>query len=469
MLGNPEFKTYVEKKLDQRQLNRLKNALATSLEIPLTDRGLVQAANRDGADKNDDTNYDAIWVRDSMWVSLSFIETAQPEKARKLLLAIWDYYSTPHQQKRFIDIIQNPSLALDGGMLVPHIRFNGKSPDFTDVEENRKPQEWNHRQNDAHGLFLLGVVQGFKSGILKNEDLTEQRIQSLNVFVPYFEKIKFYNYSDAGAWEEINKINTSSIAMVVKSLENWRDYLKKNDVIKKSLNWKPTTIKSLIALGYERIRKNLALGGEAPDHAPLSQNYRREDAALFNIFLPMPLMDLSRAEKLLALTILEKLIRPYGVIRYPLDSYQSGNYWMKDKKTEGLPDFTGDTSSAGSFKARFQYFIPGTEAQWFFDSKLSMIYLGLATDAKDLDVRSKYQRLAEYHFKKALGQITPASGEVISADGSRVPNLTFPESINTVILDGKYYFLPSPITPLNWAKASFAMNLRRMQESSAQR
>jgi hypothetical protein len=72
-----------------------------------------------------------------------------------------------------------------------------------------------------------------------------------------------------------------------------------------------------IKQGYERIRKNTNAGGESPDHNS-SPNYRREDAALFNLFLPHPLKKLIDAEKLLGFTILEKLIRLYGVITTPV-------------------------------------------------------------------------------------------------------------------------------------------------------
>ena len=105
-----------------------------------------------------------------------------------------------------------------------------------------------------------------------------------------------------------------------------------------------------IKQGYERIRKNPNAGGESPDHNS-SPNYRREDAILFNLFLPHPLKKLSDAEKLLGFTILEKLIRPYGVIRYPLG--------MKEQTVERLPDLTGSSSFGG----RFKQFISSTEAQ----------------------------------------------------------------------------------------------------------
>jgi hypothetical protein len=454
MLGNPEFAKYIENKLSVSDLSHLETDLGKSLEIPVTERGFVQAANRSEDNKADDTNYDAVWVRDSVWVYFSFLERGETEKARKVLLALWDYYSSKDQQARFLSNIKNPALALDGGMNVPHIRFNGNDPEFKDVMKDGKPEEWNHRQNDAHGLFLLGIAQGHAQGLLTANDFTPERKQTLNLFVPYFAAINYWDFPDAGAWEEISKVNTSSVAMVVKALEN-SDKLVSSKLVK----WNNASRKKLIEHGYARIRKNLSLGGESPDHDPYAPEYRREDAALFNLFLPFPLKQLTDSEKLLGLTILEKLIRPYGVIRYPLDSYQSGNYWIKDKSIEGLPELTGDSSSSDSFKARFRQFIPSTEAQWFFDSKLSMIYLQFASKDK------KYLRLAQLHFKRALGQVTPATGTVLAADGKPVMNLAFPESINVLVKKNRRTYVPSPITPLNWAKASFGMALVRLKKA----
>lgn len=449
MVGNPNFAPFIEKKLTYEGLLTLEKTLRSSLEIPITERGFVQAANREG----DDTNYDAIWVRDSVWVYFSMLESGQTEKARKIILALWDYYSSPDQISRFRSVIRNPSLSMNP-MMVPHIRFNGKDPNFSDVLKNGKPEEWNHRQNDAHGLFMLGVATGYEQGLLKDSDFTLARKMTLDLFVPYMSAIEYWNYPDAGAWEEISRINTSSIAMVVKALEN-SQALQKNKLV----TWNPSLLNRLIDQGYKRIRTQLSQGGESPSHPPGSPEYRREDAALFNIFLPFPLKKLDHGEKLLTLTILEKLIRPYGVIRYPLDSYQSGNYWVKDKRRTDLPELTGDSSTSAAFKARFGQFIPGTEAQWFFDSKLTMIYLQLAQSD------SKYLHQAKLHFKRALGQVTAADGKVIAADGKPAPNLSFPESVNTLVHDGRWTQVPSPITPLNWAKASFSMALKRMKDS----
>ena len=89
---------------------------------------------------------------------------------------------------------------------------------------------------------------------------------------------------------------------------------------------------------------------------------------------------------------LEKLERPFGVIRYARDSYQSGNYWIKapgSVKKDGAPALTDDASSDALFTARLANLMPDTEAQWFFDSKLAMIRAHMAKHERDPIMRQQ--------------------------------------------------------------------------------
>ena len=70
--------------------------------------------------------------------------------------------------------------------------------------------------------------------------------------------------------------------------------------------------------------------------------------------------------------------------------------------------------------------------------------------------------LAAIHIKRSLGQIT---GKGITADGKPVDAWMAPESINTVVIDGREQYLPSPIAQLNWAKAALAMALRGYEKA----
>lgn len=330
-----------------------------------------------------------------------------------------------------------------------------------DVYENGKPQIWNHRQNDAHGLFLLAMADAHKNNLItfKNSSFNHRKV--LKLFPQYFLRIKYHQFAGAGAWEEIDKINTSSISMVVKAFENWSDQKNKFGV----LGWGNTEVERIINFGYLTINKQLRLGGESPQGSPYNPSFRQADAALFNLFLPMPLKRLTDDQKMHALSIIEKLIRPYGVIRYENDSYQAGNYWIKDKASSE-PELTGDASSNDLFLARFKSLIPNSEAQWFFDSKISMIYSGLYLESKSPKFKKLAKYKAIYHFKRALGQITGSmtNSRILAADGKKVRDFQVPESINTVQFNNEKYYVPSPITPLNWAKASLTMSLIELEK-----
>lgn len=465
MSFNTGLAPYISKELSRDDILQLLITLNKTLEIKLTDRGFAKAAERyEDTKQKDETNYDAIWVRDSGWIFFSFVESNDVEKAKKLILALWDYYATPAQQMRFENIIKNPLLARDS-MQVPHIRFDGNSKDLKSMYRDGKPEYWNHKQNDAHGIFLLALGQAIEKGIVGTSDFTQERSNVLRMFPAFFDKIKFENFSGAGAWEEVDKINTSSVAMVVKSFEKWLDISNSHSGLFTKTGWDKSKLKNLVDRGYKRIRKNISMGGESPDHDYKSVNYRKEDAALFNIFLPWPLKKFSYQEKQTTLTIMEKLIRPFGVIRYKNDSYQGGNYWLKElqKKEVSGPTLTGDASDKDAFKKRFEKLTPNTEAQWFFDSKLSMIYLHMAKVSRNKRSAEQFKNLSQLYLKRSLGQITGVGQ--LAADLKPIRPWQVPESINTVIYQGKPYYFASPITPLNWAKASLKMALLRHKES----
>lgn len=480
---NAKSKKWIQKKWDLQTIQQIKSELSDSMKVELTAKGFAQAANRDDKDQKDETNYDAVWVRDSAWIFLSLLQS--PEKqddARKMILSLWDYYATKPQLSRLEAVITNPALVKDN-MAVPHIRFDGKSPLLDDVMIKGKPEDWNHLQIDAHGLFLYALGLAYQKNIVKLSDFSSPRAKVLALFPEFFEKIKYWELEDAGAWEEINRRNSSSIAIVVRAMQLWEKELSAPNKLKtivtandSLLVRKPAPFKLLVNKGLATVKQQLRSGGESPDYDPYKNpvHFRRADAALFNLILPEPLVGLSEDELRLTLSIIENLKRPAGVIRYQNDSYQSGNFWLEtpheNKSKEAMPADTGDTSSLASFLKRAEALIPNSEAQWFFDSKLAMSRLQLrklALQRNDTRTAQSDLALAILHVKRALGQITGRINDkqlpLITADGNPVKDGKIPESINLVILDGKTFYLPSPITPLNWAKASLAMSLNQLE------
>ncbi len=467
---------WVRSELTPELLNGIRRTLAPHLQIRLNTRGFAPAATRDTAGKPDTTNYDAIWVRDNVWVFYALAaDPARRSDARRLLLALWDYYATAEQIKRFDLIIADPARALDQ-MTMPHIRFDGRDPRLGDVRVNGRPEVWNHRQIDAHGLFFTALGESFLNGLLQPGDLTRERFQVLVRYPLFLRRISFDTYEDAGAWEEVPRRNTSSIALATRSLQVWKQLLYAEPAGMQRVRlqfhrlaetgpqlavdeWGVSCLNELIDRGLKRVRHQLRLGGESPDYEPTDLRYRRADAALLVLIQPSPLEGLSEAEMRQVLQIVETLERPAGILRYVNDSYQGGNYWItpEEENTDG-PTLTGDTSSDAAFRARLSKLPPHTEAQWFFDSLCALARLHLAETTHDPLMRRHDLHRAAIHLKRALGQVT---GTNFAADGAPVDAWQTPESINTVEIGGRRILLPSPITPLNWAKAGLDMALRR--------
>jgi hypothetical protein len=479
---------WVSEPLTPERIRGIREALAPSLEIPLTPGGFVRAADRGRPGEKDSIGYDAVWVRDAAWAWFALREDLRRRAdARRLLLALWDFYGSKAQIARFDDVLAVPERGKDR-MRVPHIRFDGDSPSPGDVTFRGKPVDWNHKQNDAHGLFLIALAVAAADGAVTARDLTASRYAALVRFPAFFDAIRFERYEDAGAWEEIDRRNTSSIGLVTRALQLWKELaapgkrggpagsfpaaLLKRLAAEKGAaghGWREERLSALIARGLAVVRRQLELGGESPDYDPGDIRFRRADASLVALLFPSPLDGLTGAERRSVLQIVDTLKRPAGVIRYVNDSYQSGNYWIRSGTggTPEAPPETGDASGRAAFLERFRKFIPHTEAQWFFDGLLVPARLEAASGTADPLLKRQDLFLAALHLKRALGQLTGnmGGGEPVCADGAAVPPLLPPESINTVIVRGKTLLLPSPAVPLNWARAALAMALNRLEKA----
>lgn len=477
---NSQVEDWIKSPLSQERLHLIRNRLDEHLHIELNERGFAPAATRLLEGEEDETNYDAIWVRDNVWVYYALLNNPNRQAdAKTLLLALWDYYATDTQRARFEGIIKDPSMSVHA-MQMPHIRFDGASPDLRDVYENGKPQYWNHRQIDAHGLFYIALGEALLNGTLSADEMTEKRAEVLALYPLFLDRIEFYIYEDAGAWEEIPRRNTSSIGLATRSLQVWKKIIHGKDskaraILRKTLaksskdirkSWSSSAIDHLIDQGMSTVRRQLALGGESPDYSPEDIHFRRADAALVALIAPSPLEGLNESEKRLIMRYVETLKRPYGVLRYVNDSYQGGNYWIRPPSKEG-PTATGDSSGRAAFLYRLSKLPANTEAQWFFDSLIALAWLHLAETTKEPRLKEQDVHQARIHIKRALGQLTGPNQ--IAADGKPVREWMAPESINTVVIDGQTHFLASPITPLNWAKAGLDMALTNYQRIAIDR
>ena len=324
------------------------------------------------------------------------------------------------------------------------------------------------------------------------------------LLVHFLRVTKYYDYADAGAWEETPRINSSSIGLAANSfrllydlmvqkrsqlplderISNLRDNAQlwgKRHGLTASLissfqdTWRPSELKKQYEAGLDRVNRQLRMGGESPDYDPFKEShlYREADIALAHLVVPGIESSLLGSNPALIRSILvklETLRRPAGILRYPMDSYQSGNYWTTiHRGWDGYLGTEFDNRRPNDPKIIFltRFFSPlisDSEAQWFFDSTIAMLYLRLY----EIEPSGSQQKLrdlhkATIHLKRALSQFTgshaPARPDVhaITANGMKVKPWLLPESVNTLVVDGKRHLVPSPIVPLNWAKASLSM------------
>jgi hypothetical protein len=461
--GSERIARKIQPKYTLANLVEIEGIISPALEIALNEWGRVCASNRE-VEGTDPTNYDAVWVRDSVWIYLALAQSQETlEPAAVVLNSLTQYFSTAAQRKRLENIIACPSLAEgpNGPMEVVHIRFDGTSPEFNDVQVNGRDQFWNHKQSDALGLYYLAVGEALLSGKQSVDSLTAEAWQFLLRLPLYWDRLPFENHEDAGAWEEIERINTSSIGIVTRSLEIW----KKVSASSLAIPWLgdqsaaafSSHLESLIERGYGRIRKQLPF--ESPDYPVSSAKYREADAALLSLLYPAGLERLTIEEKRSILECVRTLVRERGVLRYVGDAYQSGNYWLQEEQGTETDSRTEDHSSPEAFQARSNRFIPDTEAEWFFDSWISICFgllYQVSGERADLDLQTT-------HFNRALCQLT--GDDDLGADGNPVEEFSLPESYNTVVQNGERAYAPSPITPLNWSKASLALALRTLRSS----
>ncbi len=465
VVNHPAVAKKIQASYDAAQLEMWKQWLATPLRISVTDRGVVPAAERVTESEKDPTNYDAIWVRDSLWAYLALASSVETENdAIRVITTLWDYFASPRQLERRRLVTARPSLlqGTKGAMNVPHIRFDGNSKRFGDVQVGKSDQPWNHKQNDALGLWLdLTVRAVTETGRFDKKTWTPARLEALARLPTYFKAVKYFEMEDAGSWEEIERTNSSSMGLVISGLERLqilaKDKAPETQAFYKALKKRgllsEKEIDKLVDQGYERLFKQLDAGGESPLYAVDSPRYRKSDAALLNLIYPARLSRLTSDRQEQVLKLVRPLVGEVGIKRYIGDSYQSGNFWFPEEK-QTLAEKTDDSSSASKFAARGKQFLEGTEAQWFFDSWMS-IALGSVYETTK---KSEYRRSQIEFLNRALGQLTGESR--LGADGRPVPGLALPESYNTVVDKGDRFFAPSPITPLNWAKATLRLALK---------
>ncbi len=391
-----------------------------TFHFPTLPNGLFSAAAGEGGDF-ELSGYHNVWLRDNIQIAWAHLavqnDAAIPRACIQSLTAFFAKY-----RHRFTDIIDGKADPSDP-MNRPHIRFDG-----THLTENT--EKWAHAQNDALGYFLWLSCRLILRGDTAIEDTDWALFSQL---VRFWEVVEVWQDEDSGHWEEVQKIAASSIGCVVAGLSLLSELMQKSEVSRRlASGTHPVTLKDVNSL-LEKCRAVLfdILPSECIQQDPL-QN-RRSDAALLFLIYPLNVVQDRSLEDAILEDAKTQLQGPYGIRRYPGDSY-----WCADYRTLMSADMrTGDFSE--DLDTRDKLLKPGMEAQWcIFDSIVACIYGRRFLDTGDPEM---LQRQIEA-TRRSLSQLTPA--------GSRFPQYRCPESY--FCENGEW--IPNDITPLLWTQGN---------------
>jgi phosphorylase kinase alpha/beta subunit len=257
-------------------------------------------------------------------------------------------------------------------------------------------------------------------------------------FAAYLNAIRFWEDEDSGHWEEVRKINASSIGVVVGGLEAMKTMLETPAVrgrfdaarIARTI----TLLVELIGCGRQALDQILPAECVQRD----KQKFRPFDAALLFLIYPINVVGDEMAAKIVS-DVETHLRGAIGVRRYIGDSYWCGDY------RELLPPEKRSADFSNNLDERDRLLKPGEEAQWcIFDPILSVIH---AKRGVGTQTAADSQRQTEY-FNRSLGQIT---------DTLQCPEAYFLER-------GRY--ASNDNTPLLWTQANLWLALRFMKAAA---
>jgi len=406
---------------------RIEDALATAgtLAMRALPTGLFPAVPA----PPEASGYDHVWVRDNIYVAHAHLVRGDDEVAARATRAILLFWWT--HRRRFDDVIAG-TVDPNDVMLRPHVRFDGVH--LREVTTER----WSHAQNDALGYALWLAARLVGTGML---DLDEPVAGMLGLLPRYLAAIRYWDDRDSGHWEEARKRSASSIGAALAGVEALLALGRERPAALRAAGFDMSLLETATEL--ER-QGRAALDGILPSEcvdppstaAPVA---RRFDAALLFLVYPLRVVVGPRAEEILA-DVARALTGPFGIRRYPGDSYWAPDYDLKLPPGERTRDYSEDVAARDALLER-----PGDEAQWcIFDPILSALY---GRRFLEHHQRADLERQV-HHFERTLAQITP---------DWRCPELYY-------LRQGAW--VPGPHVPLLWAVANLSTALTAMHASA---
>lgn len=396
-----------------------------TFDFPSLENGLFPAAVV--LDDTRYTGYSSIWVRDNVYIAYAHWVTGDRAIATKTLNTLMTYF---HQHRHRFEAIITGQADPQNRMNRPHIRFNGDT--LAEIDET-----WSHAQNDALGYFLWFYCELAQQGAVRPQ---ADAWQVLALFPLYLEVIAYWQDEDNGHWEEVRKIEASSIGAVVAGLrslrELWKSANESRAAAGKTVDLQ--RIDALIHSGQAALDEILPAESIQPD-----PQFRLYDAALLFLIYPLRVVEGAIADSILH-NVITHLQGNYGIKRYIGDSFWAPNYKEKLSPETRTIDFSDNMAMRDALLPE------GGEAQWcLFDSIVSAIW------------GHRFQQTGQpellqsqiHYFNRALGQLTPADSPF---GGYKCPELYYQEQ-------GRY--VPNDSTPLLWTQANLLLAFWQLEQS----
>jgi len=379
------------------------------------------------------TGYHHVWVRDNVHIAFAHHINGFNAVAQKNLDTLIRYF-TMHRS-RFERIITGEADFRDVTNR-PHVRFRG--PVLSELA-----QKWPHAQNDALGYFLwflcmLRMEQGGR------HDFPDEERELVTLCVRFFETIEYWHDEDCGHWEEVAKVEASSIGVVVAALRQVKSLMIGSDITFQDNYGRIDLpcVDELIDKGANSLENILPFECRRTK----SGSVRLYDSALLFLIFPLRVICGEMADRVCA-NVREHLLGDYGIRRYIGDSFWAGNYKSYFSGESRTADFSEDIA------ARDSILKVGEEAQWcLFDPVMSVIYGQKYLESRNMEDLERQI----FHFNRSLGQLT---GEDSPLGGFKCPELYYLEN-------GRY--VPNEVVPLLWTQANLMNAFKFMEESMQQ-
>ncbi len=405
---------YLRKGISAKQARQLlvKN---NCFNFPQLKSGLFPAAIFDDP-KKDKTGMTDAWLRDTACIGIMLLKSGEHTIAGHTTRGVINKLS--ESRKAFEDAIKNK---LGSKKIVRQaVRYSG--------QESVPRYDWANAQNDALGYALQLIGLAASSHIIK---LNKADITTIDLIVDYLEAISYWKDTDSGHWEEVQKVNASSIGTVVGGLRSIKNF-----------NVNQSKVKALIYNGSAVLKETLPYESLTPGHE------RKDDASLIFLVEPQHVIKGKLAEKII-LSAEKNLMGERGFRRYNGDSYWGPDYRQHFLINERAADF----SNPKKMEDRNKYIMSGNEAQWtIIDPLISAYYCRRFQKSKNSQDATKAQLFMVRSMKNIITHLNTETNE----QTWKMPELFFLE---------EGHLVPNDHLGLLWGQANLMYSLKVYEDT----